>query len=90
MKWNKLATIAVIAIVSISYIYSSIHRTQLSGEIKQKELENCAKRGEIDCMIIKSYHDECFDSSYRAEFKIRSFHTDEYQACLKDNMKNPL
>jgi len=42
----------------------------------------CGKDGGLDCNIIETYHDDCFASSYRAEFKIRSFHAEEYRACL--------
>lgn len=82
MKWSKKSIVVVLAILSISYFYSSFQRNKLSNEIKRKELENCSKNENYDCNLINNYHDECFNTAYRSEYKIRSFHTDAYRTCL--------
>jgi len=83
MKWSKYSIIFVIMILTISYIYSSIKRNELSKEVRDSALESCAKNDRQDCDIVEKYHDDCFDSSYRSELKIRSFHYQEYRACLE-------
>lgn len=82
MKWNKLAIISVVVILSISYIYSRYNQNQLSQELKQTELIECKTRADFDCNLINIYHNECFQASNRSEFKIRSFHANEYRQCL--------
>jgi len=89
MKWSKFSIISVIVIFSFSYVYSSVKRNQLSREIKSAALETCHKSAASNCNLIETYHDECFSNSYRAELKIRSFHSDEYRACMSKNMSNP-
>lgn len=88
MKWNKFSIISVIVILSISYVYSGVNRNQLSNKVKSAELEHCSNSGRYNCSLIETYHAECFSRSDRAELKIRSFHTDEYRACMDKNLKN--
>ena len=82
MKWTKAAVIAVIAIFSVSYVYSSIKRMQLSTEIETAEMNACNNKGGSDCDLIANYHDDCFEPSYRAEYRIRTFHAREYRVCM--------
>lgn len=82
MKWSKFSIIFVAAILAISYIYSSISENQLSNEVRKSALESCAKDARYDCDSVLEHHDDCFNSSYRAELKIRSFHYQEYWTCL--------
>jgi hypothetical protein len=83
MKWSRSAVLAVIAILAVFYIYSSIKRSQLSNDVREAERGACVKNGKFDCDLIAKYHDECFESSYRAEYRIRSFHASEYHACIE-------
>ncbi len=87
MKWDKTAVLAVIAIFSISYLYSSIRQWQLSNKVEAEKLRACEARGGNDCGLIPKYHDDCFESSYRAEFRIRTFRYDEYNRCIATRIK---
>ena len=78
--------LAVVAIVSASWVYSTLKRMQLSDEVQAAERAACARKGGFDCDLIAKYHDECFESSYRAEYRIRSFHDDEYRVCIESRM----
>ena len=82
MKWNRTAVIAVIVIFSISYGYSSVMRMQLSNDVEKEWLAECMDKEGRDCNLISEHHDECFDSSYRAEFRIREFRRGEYADCI--------
>jgi hypothetical protein len=82
LKWNKTAVIAVIVILSVSYMYSTIKRSQLSNDVEQGQLAACSEDEGRDCHLISEYHDECFDSSYRAEFRIRELRRGEYADCM--------
>lgn len=84
MKWSKFGIISVIAILSISYVYSNMKQKQLSDDVLKMEMAACAKNGAFDCNLITRYHDECFAASVRAELKTRSFHEDEYRACIRN------
>ena len=55
---------------------------QLSNDVEEQQLADCAEKGDRDCRLILEYHDECFDSSYRAEFRIREFRWGEYAECI--------
>lgn len=82
VKWDKAAVLAVVAIFSVSYVYSSIRKTQLSNDVEEEKRKVCFKQGRYDCGLISRYHNECFNSSYRAEYRIRDFHFDEYNNCI--------
>lgn len=86
MRWRSGAVLAAIVILSISYVYSSIKRTQLSNKVREAEETACAKNGTPNCDLFVKYHDECFDLSYRAELRIKSFHVGEYRACIKNRI----
>ena len=73
-------------IVTVSYVYSSVKLTQLSHKAREAEEAACAKQGASNCELIAKYHDGCFNQSYRAELKIRSFHVAEYRACIKNKI----
>jgi hypothetical protein len=88
MTWSRTAVLAVIAIFTVSYVYSSIKRTQLSNTVKEAEGEACAKKGNYNCNLIATYHNECFEQSYRAEYRIRSFHASEYHACIENKINH--
>lgn len=90
MNWSKTAVIVVIAVFAVSYGYSAIKRMHLSGEVQETERKACAKQGAFDCDLIAKYHDECFEPSYRAEYRIKSFHADEYRACIENMMNQHL
>jgi len=87
MKWSKTAVLIIVSIFSISYIYSSIKYIQLSNEIEEKKLKVCVKQKIYDCELISKYHEDCFKSSYRSEYRIRDFHTDEYHSCIDRKIK---
>ncbi len=90
VKWSRSAVLAVIAIFAVSYGYSTIERIQLSNEVQEEERASCAKEGSFDCDLVAKYHDECFGQSYRAEYRIRSFHADEYRVCIEDKIAKHL
>ena len=86
-KWNKGTFVAVIAIMSISFIYSGIKSKQLSNKIEEETLKACAEQGNYDCDLISQYHDECFDFSYRAQYRIKQFHHAEYNRCINSKIQ---
>ena len=86
MRWSKGAALVVIVILTASYVYSSIKRTQLSNQVREAEETACAKNGTTSCDLIAKYHDECFDLSYRAEFRVKSFRFGEYRACIENKI----
>jgi len=90
MKWNKSILLAVIAIFSISYVYSSIKYKQLSNEVKEERLRICSEQKSYDCELITRYHDECFSSSYRSQYKTRKFYPGEYDKCIKNKIEQHL
>ena len=87
MKWDRMAIVAVVVLFTLSYAYSGIKRLQLSGETRDAEEAACEQTKAFDCVLIERYHDECFDPSYRAEYRIRSFHVDEYRACMDSRIR---
>ncbi len=82
MKWNKGTLLAVLAILIISISYSSIKHRQLSNKVKEEQLRVCSEQEEYDCEVIVQFHDECFSSSYRAQYKMKKFHPNEYNSCI--------
>jgi hypothetical protein len=90
MKWTKSAILVVIAVLAISYVYSSTGERKLSNDVKNEKLSECTKLGSIDCDLISKYHDECFKASYRAELKIRQLHRDEYNSCIDSKINQPI
>ena len=84
MKWDKTAIVAVVVIFSASYVYSSIKRMQLSDDVEREQLARCAEQGGRTCQLVTEHHDDCFDASYRAEFRIREFRQAEYADCLAE------
>ena len=82
MKWNKTAVIVVVVLFSASYVYSTVKRSQLSSDVEQRQLAACLEGKGRDCHLISEYHADCFDASYRAEFKIREFRRGEYADCM--------
>lgn len=80
----------VITVFAVSYGYSAIKRMHLSGEVQETERKACAKQGAFDCDLIAKYHDECFEPSYRAEHRIKSFHVGEYRACIENMLSQHL
>ena len=86
MRWSRGAVLVAIVILSTSYVYLSIKRTQLSNKVREAEETACAKNGTFNCNLIAKYHDECFDLSYRAELRIKSFQAGEYRACIKNRI----
>jgi hypothetical protein len=87
MKWNKKWLIVVLIIFSISYFYSSYNDRKLSNQIKEKKLASCIEQHLYDCSLIELYHRECFDLSYRSEYKLKEFHPAEYDSCLNTKIK---
>lgn len=82
LKWNRVTIIAVLSILLISYAYSSIKDRQLSNKIKEERLRICAEQGDYDCNLILQFHNECFKSSYRSQYKIKKFYLNEYNNCI--------
>jgi hypothetical protein len=86
MKWNKGTIIAVLAILLISYAYSTMKSGQLGDDIKAEKLRICSEEGRYDCGLIEQYHDECFDLSYRSQYKMKEFHPGEYERCMNSKI----
>lgn len=86
-QWDKGAIIFVATLFLASYIYQSIMHMRMSNDVEQETIEACEKNGGYDCELIHEYHDECFDSSYRAELRIREFRPREYRACIDSKVK---
>jgi len=86
-QWSKGAVIFVAVLFLASYVYQSIMHMRISNEVEQETVEACEKSREYDCELIHEYHDECFDSSYRAELRIREFRPGEYRDCLNTKIK---
>ena len=90
MKWSKSALLGVIVIFFISFVYSGIKDKQLSNKVKEEKLRICSEQGSYDCGLISRYHDECFSSSYRAQYKIKKFYYDEYNNCISSKIEQRL
>jgi len=90
MKWNKTAVLAVVAIIFVSYVYSSIREMQLSREVAEEKRKGCSEQSNYDCELISKFHDECFEASYRAEYRIRKFHSGEYNNCVDQKIAQHL
>ena len=60
---------------------------QLSNEVEQEQLAKCLEDGGRICQLVVEHHDDCFDMSYRAEFRIREFRRVEYADCLLAKVK---
>jgi hypothetical protein len=82
--------LAMIVILSVSYVYTSVRRIQLSNEVEKAKRKVCSEQGDYDCELISKYHDECFSLSYRAEFRTRSFHPGEYNDCIDGKLGQTL
>lgn len=78
----------MLAIFTASYVYSSIKTQQLSDKVKQQQIEACEQQRALNCEMISKFHDECFDISYRAVYRTKSFHQDEYNNCIASKL-NP-
>jgi hypothetical protein len=50
-------------------------------------LASCIEQHLYDCSLIELYHRECFDLSYRSEYKLKEFHPAEYDNCLNTKIK---
>jgi hypothetical protein len=87
MKWTGKALVAVLAILAISFVYSGLKSRELSGRVKAQRLRSCSEQKLYDCGLIKRYHAECSDKSYRSHLKIREFHPAEYDWCLESKIK---
>lgn len=87
MKWNKAGLIVVLIILTVSFIYSSYNKKKLSNQIKEKKMKSCVEHNLYNCDLIELYHKECFDLSYRSEYKIKDFHPAEYDKCLNTKIK---
>jgi len=82
VKWNKMAVVTVLMILAGSYIYSALGRSRLSKEVETNKLALCSKQSSYGCELVSKYHGTCFDTSYRAEFRTKSFYQDEYNKCM--------
>ena len=60
---------------------------QLSAEVEQEQLARCAEEGGRSCQFVTEHHDDCFDASYRAEYRIREFRHAEYADCLAEKTR---
>lgn len=86
MKWTKTTALAVVIVLAGSYLYSSIRQSQLSEEVEERQFNRCTDQGNADCDLIGRFHDDCFDTSYRAEYRVRQFHSAEYQQCMNERI----
>lgn len=78
---------AVIAISSISYLYSSIRGNQLSNKIEEEKWNTCIEQCRSNCELVSKYQDDCFDPSYRAEYRIKTFRPGEYDRCMDNKIE---
>ena len=86
MKWNKEAVAIVGAIFLLSYFYSSKVEYDLNSKIKAQSLKNCLEQKYDYCDMIDTFHDICFPGSYRSRYKAMHFFSDEYDACIKEQV----
>jgi len=82
VKWTRSSVVVVGVVLAVSYGYSGIREMQLSNKVEEDRQKACVQGGGHDCGLISKYHDECFNASYRAEYRIKSFHRDEYNDCM--------
>ena len=87
MKWTKQTAVIVIAILSLSYIYTSYNTNKLSDEIKKDRWDRCTDKGHEHCDLILKYHDECFTRANQAQYRVRTFRSAEYNKCIEKNIE---
>ena len=90
MTRTQISLLVVFAIFVVSFVYTTIKDNRLSDEVLTAKLKECAEEADYDCQLISQYHDDCFDSSYRAEFRIKQFRRAEYDSCIDSAVKKYL
>lgn len=87
MKWNKKSLVIISIILAFLFYSTSVKDRKLRNRIKAEKMAVCLQAQLYDCNVIETHHNVCFEQSYRAELKIKSFRPEEYDRCIQAKIK---